>query len=88
MAKRAWGNLNLNAIKDAVAGGIVPFEGKKGKYVPVTVWIEDQPDEFGNSVSITIYNKETKQSFYLGNLKMADGENQVTQSKPENDLPF
>ena len=28
-----WGSINLNAIKEAIEGGVVPFEGKKGKYL-------------------------------------------------------
>ena len=58
MAKKYWGSMNLNAIKDAIEGGVVPFEGKKGKYLEINVWVNDEPDQFGNSLSIQVYNKD------------------------------
>ena len=88
MARRFWGNINLDEIKNAVAGGVQPFEGKKGKYVPVQVWLEDQPDQFGNSLSISIRNKDTQTNFYLGNLKEAEQTLQTQPKANEPDLPF
>ena len=89
--KKYWGSINLNEIKNAIQGGVKPFEGKKGKYIPVDVWVNEEPDGFGNSCSIVIYNKETKQKTYLGSLKLSEYEvpNQVQQPKAnEVDLPF
>ena len=86
-----WGSINLNEIKAAIASGIKPFEGKKGKYLDVNVWINDEPDQFGNSCSIQCYNKETKQATYLGNLKKSDFDGPQVASKadtPDTDLPF
>ena len=91
MAKRYWGSINLDSIKEAIASGIDPFEGKKGKYVPVSVWVEDEPDRFGNSCSVSMYNKESKQSFYLANLKEGENSTGSGSSQPvkkEPDLPF
>ena len=93
MAKRYWGSINLDQIKEAITSGIEPFEGKKGKYVPVSVWVEDEPDQFGNSCSISMYNKDSKQSFYLANLKEAEQQGsfqqaQQTQAPSKPDLPF
>ena len=90
MSKKYWGSMNLNAIKDAIEGGVVPFEGKKGKYLEINVWVNDEPDQFGNSLSIQVYNKETKQATYLANLKLSDYQDAGTtkEVKPENDLPF
>ena len=87
---RYWGSINLNEIKEAIKGGIKPFEGKKGKYLDVNVWVNEEPDQFGNSCSIRCYNKDTKQSFYLGNLKKADFNGSQVESKdtPDTDLPF
>ncbi len=88
-----WGSINLNAIKEAIEGGVKPFEGKKGKYLEVSVFVNEEPDQFGNSLSISVYNKESKQATYLGNLKKSDfndapqGATPVkTQEDP--DLPF
>ena len=86
-----WGSINLDSIKEAIQGGIKPFEGKKGKYLEVQVWVNEEPDQFGNSLSIQVYNKETKVATYLGNLKKSDFEPQPVQqaAKQEDpDLPF
>ena len=90
MSKKYWGSMNLNAIKEAIEGGVTPFEGKKGKYLDIQVWVNDEPDQFGNLLSISVYNKETKQATYLGNLKLSDFQDapQQQQSQPNNDLPF
>ena len=90
MSKKYWGSMNLNAIKEAIQGGVTPFEGKKGKYLEIQVWVNDEPDQFGNSLSIQVYNKETKQATYLANLKLSDyqpdGAAPAKSSEP--DLPF
>ena len=90
--KKFWGNINLNAIKEAIDGGVKPFEGKKGKYLEVSVAMFDQPDQFGNSCSITVWNKETKQATYLANLKESNFDGAPKQAAPKeeikNDLPF
>ena len=57
MSKKYWGSMNLNAIKEAIEGGVTPFEGKKGKYLDIQVWVNDEPDQFGNHLSISVYNK-------------------------------
>ena len=92
--KKYWGSINLDAIKEAIQGGVTPFEGKKGKYLEVQVWVNDEPDQFGNSLSIQVYNKDTKQATYLGNLKLsnyqenASGFQAQQQKSNEPDLPF
>ena len=92
MARKFWGSMNLDEIKNAIQGGVTPFEGKKGKYVPVTVWVNDEVDQFGNTVSIQIYNKDTKQATYLANLKESEGQapqqSNTNQASNNADLPF
>ena len=84
-----WGSINLSEIKAAIESGILPFEGKKGKYLPVDVWVTEEPDQFGNSCSISCYNKNTKQATYLGNLKKSGPfANEAPADKPDTDLPF
>ena len=88
--KKYWGSMNLNAIKDAIQGGVTPFEGKKGKYLEIQVWVNEEADQFGNHLSIQVYNKETKQTTYLANLKLSDfqpdGGGAAKSNEP--DLPF
>ena len=90
--KKYWGSINLDAIKEAIQGGVKPFEGKKGKYLEVSVWVNEEPDQFGNSLSIQVYNKETKSATYLGNLKLSDfpasPERQPDRAPKDVDLPF
>ena len=89
MARRFWGSINLDEIKTAINSGITPFEGKKGKYATVSVWVEDQPDKFGNSLSITMYNKDKKETFYLGNLKEEEvAAQKASEPSKDSDLPF
>ena len=85
-----WGSINLDSIKEAIQGGVKPFEGKKGKYLEVNVWVNDEPDQFGNSCSIQVYNKDTKQATYLGNLKKSEFGGASAQKEDNNnpDLPF
>lgn len=89
--KKYWGNINLDEIKNAINEGAKIFEGKKGKYLDVNVWINEEADQFGNSCSIQVWNKETKKATYLGNLKLSESgapEVKVSESEIKSDLPF
>ena len=63
-------SINLNEIpKDKI------FVGKKGKYLPITITLNDEPDQFGNQgpvvVEQTKEERETKSpKTYLGNVKV------------------
>ncbi len=63
-------SINLNAIpKDKI------YVGKKGKYLPVTITLNDEVDQFGNQgpvvVEQTKEERETKtEKTYLGNVKV------------------
>ena len=51
------------------------IEGKKGKYLPITITINDEPDQFGNNgpviVQQTKEERDAKQDkVYLGNVKV------------------
>ena len=66
------------------------YEGKKGKYYPVTVVINNEVGEYGDSGYImteqTKEQREAKeQKSYLGNVKVVwtDGENVSTPDKPQ-----
>lgn len=67
------------------------FTNKNGTKLNLTVWVNDDPDEYGNDAAITIYDKETKEKMYLGNLKhfKKDGANVSNDTETNNDdLPF
>ena len=63
-------SINLSAIpKDKI------IVGKKGKYLPITVTVNDEPDQFGNQGPVIVdQTKEERESkapkTYLGNCKV------------------
>lgn len=78
--------------------------GKNGKgYVAITIFINDNPDEYGNDAAIKLNStkeaRDKEPSVYLGNLKFLNKKDGVPvhtgQGKPKNkkgvaddDLPF
>ena len=70
-------SINLNNIpKDKI------FVGKKGKYLPITITINDELDQFGNQGPVVVeQTKEEREAkspkTYLGNVKVVwtDGNN-------------
>lgn len=66
MAKKLNGRLYLSKIpKELVLGD---DKGRKYIYVDI-VPNRNGADEYGNTHSITLYNKNTRETIYLGNLK-------------------
>ena len=80
MASIIKASLNLSEIpKDKV------IVGKKGKYLPITITLNDEVDQFGNQgpivVAQTKEEREAKQNkTYLGNIQVVwtNGENVPT----------
>ena len=70
MASIIKASINLSEIpKDKI------YVGKKGKYLPITITINDEVDQFGNQgpvvVEQTKEEREAKQAkTYLGNVKV------------------
>ena len=70
-------SINLNAIpKDKI------FTGKKGKFLPITITLNDELDQFGNQGPVVVeQSKEERDAkaakTYLGNVKVVwtDGNN-------------
>ena len=70
-------SINLSEIpKDKI------FVGKKGKYLPITITLNDEPDQFGNQGPVVVeQTKEEREAkapkTYLGNVKVVwtNGEN-------------
>jgi hypothetical protein len=51
------------------------IDGKKGKYLPITITVNDEPDQFGNQGPVCIeQTKEEREAkvakTYLGNVKV------------------
>ncbi len=80
MASIIKASINLNEIpKDKI------IVGKKGKYLPITITINDEPDQFGNQGPIVVaQSKEERESktakVYLGNVQVVwtNGDNVAT----------
>ncbi len=63
-------SINLNAIDKSKI-----IEGKKGKYLPITITVNDEPDQFGNQGPVCMdQSKEEREAKtpkqYLGNVKV------------------
>ena len=80
-------SINLNAIpKDRI------FVGKKGKYLPITITLNDEPDQFGNQgpvvVEQTNEEREAKEpKTYLGNVKVVWTNGDNVAAAPRGDAP-
>ena len=105
MSKMLTGSIDLNKIDKSK----VVTTDKNGnpfsngaKYLNVVVWINDEPDQYGNNVSVQIsQSKEERdnkvKATYIGNLKEYSSQpsvvsnNETTQSlsnEEPDDLPF
>ena len=82
-------SINLNNIpKDRI------FEGKKGKYLPITITINDEVDQFGNQGPVVVeQTKEERDAkapkTYLGNVKVVwtNGSNVEPAPRDSNSAP-
>ena len=92
MAKKLTGLLNLSKIPKELIGQTK--KGEKCLFVDI-IPNRNGADDYGNTHTITLYNKDTKKTIYLGNLKevefgksgaAASAEQQA--SPVEDDLPF
>jgi hypothetical protein len=45
------------------------FEGEKGTYLDIDVWINDEPDKYGNHASIQQHTKKDEEKNYIGSGK-------------------
>ena len=82
-------SINLNNIpKDKI------FVGKKGKYLPITITINDELDQFGNQGPVVVeQTKEERDAkapkTYLGNVKVVwtNGNNVDVAPRDNNSAP-
>ena len=87
MASIIKASINLNEIpKDKI------IIGKKGKYLPVTITLNDEVDQFGNQgpivVAQTKEEREAKQNkTYLGNVQVVWTNGDNVSAAPRQDQP-
>lgn len=82
--------LKLNLLKELPSEKI--YVGKKNKYLKVNIYVNDEPNEYGNTVTITVpTTKEErdagKKPIYLGEGNRAKYKEKVS-SGGDIDLPF
>ena len=87
MASIIKASINLSEIpKDKI------FVGKKGKYLPITITLNDEVDQFGNQgpvvVEQTKEEREAKEAkTYLGNVKVVWTNGQNVDTAPRDNQP-
>ena len=89
MASIIKASINLNEIpKDKI------FVGKKGKYLPITITLNDELDQFGNQGPVVVeQTKEERDAkapkTYLGNVKVvwSNGQNVDPAPRDNNSAP-
>tara|TARA_R100000329_G_scaffold150967_2_gene145343 strand:+ start:187 stop:495 length:309 start_codon:yes stop_codon:yes gene_type:complete len=88
MAGIITGSINLSNIpKDKI------IDGKKGKYLPISISINDEPDQFGNQGPIVVsQSKEEREAksakTYLGNVKVVWSNGVMPDPAPRDDQPM
>ena len=80
-------SINLNAIDKSKI-----IEGKKGKYLPITITVNDEPDQFGNQGPVIVQQtKEEREAkvdkVYLGNVKVVWTNGDNVAAAPRTDQP-
>ncbi len=87
MASIIKGSINLNAIpKDKI------IIGKKGKYLPVTITLNDEVDQFGNQGPIIVDQTKEERAAktaktYLGNVSVVWTNGTNVETAPRDDRP-
>ena len=85
MASIIKASINLNQVpKDKI------INGKKGKYLPITITINDEVDQFGNQGPLMVeQSKEEREAkmpkVYLGNVKVVWTNGQNVDAAPRMD---
>jgi hypothetical protein len=62
MSKLITASINLKKVNQDL---LIP--GEKGKYLNLTIWVNDEPDKYGNDVSVEQRTEKGKEKIYLGN---------------------
>ena len=87
MASIIKASIDLNKIpKDKI------YVGKKGKYLPITITLNDEVDQFGNQGPVVVeQTKEERDAkapkTYLGNVKVVWSNGTNVDPAPRTDMP-
>ena len=87
MASIIKASINLNEIpKDKI------ITGKKGKYLPITITINDEPDQFGNQGPVVVEQSKDERDAkvpktYLGNVKVVWTNGDNVDAAPRDNMP-
>ena len=68
------------------------IEGKKGKYLPITITINDETDQFGNQGPVVVQQTKEERDAktaktYLGNVKVVWSNGTNVEPAPRTDMP-
>ena len=92
MSKLLTGSIELTKIDKTK---IVEKDGRK--WLNISVWVNDEKDQYGNIANIQISTKKDEPKIYIGNLKefeqnkptpSATAQQIVDNSDPGDNLPF
>ena len=94
--KPMHGSICLSDLGDAFKAGHSAFNKseKNGKvYANIAVWMNDEPDQYGNILSFQLNSKKdaADDKVYFGNAKLPDGGKAAPAQKSnakDDDLPF
>ncbi len=62
------------------------FSGQRGTYLDLVIWVNDEPDQYGNNVSIEQKTDQGEAKIYLGNGKNYKPKEEIKQELPKKDL--
>lgn len=78
MNKLLIGKINLSKIDKSKL-----FKGEKGMWMDIAVWFSEEPDRYGNNLSIQQSTKKDEPKIYIGEAKFYVPKEEVKE-KPEN----
>lgn len=99
MGKMYVGSICLTDLNEQAKVPHSAFNRGKNKkaYADIVIWVNDEPDQYGNNVSIQLNSKKEKREsepkVYIGNAKSLtqsapEPVNEQPNNEPEDDLPF
>ena len=74
------GKMNLSKIdKERL------FKGDKGMWMDVTIWVSEEPDQYGNHLSIQQSTKKDEDKIYLGSAKLYEPDKPKAEAPKQDD---
>lgn len=83
MNKLFVGKINLSKIDKTKL-----FKGDKGIYLDIAIWFNEEPDKYGNNLSIQQSTKKGESKIFLGEAKFYVPKVQEQDNDEPTDLPF